>query len=175
LLLLITLIILQILGLVRALEGAKGPTPLVSMCSPIFQPYGITVLDGNCNIYHIEQNFLKGVGCILMPGIWQKSRLKATVAGTALTLIFETIHVILLTMIHSKARWRGMKMRRPWCSMFSGPAILGLLLVFGIQYATTLPPGNLGAGMGGAEHGGFVSADGEPGAGQAERGAVVME
>lgn len=66
-------------------------------------------------------------------------------------------------------------MRRPWCSMFSGPAILGLLLVFGIQYATTLPPGNLGAGMGGAEHGGFVSADGEPGAGQVERGAVVME
>lgn len=35
--------------------------------------------------------------------------------------------------------------------------------------------GNLGAGMGGAEHGGFVSADGEPGAGQVERGAVVME
>ena len=140
-LLLVTLIVVQILGLVRALEGAKGPAPLVSMCSPIFQPYGIAVLDGNCNVYSIKQNFLKGVGCILMPGIWQKSWLKATVAGTGLALIFETIDVILLVMVHSKTRWRGMKMRRPWCSMFSGLAILGLLLVFGIQYATTLPPG----------------------------------
>lgn len=140
-LLLIMIFVLQILGIVRAVAGAKGPTPLVASCSPIFQPYGITVLDGNCNIYNVEQNFLKGVGCISIPGSRQMSWLKATVAGTSLALIFQTIDICLLTMVHSKARWRGMKMRRPWCSMFSGLAILGLLLIYGIQYSTTLPPG----------------------------------
>jgi len=139
--LLITIFVLQILGIIRAVAGAKGPAPLVSSCSPIFQPYGITVLDGNCNIYNVEQNFLKGVGCIFIPGTRQMSWLKATVVGTSLALVFQTIDICLLTMVHSKARWRGMKMRRPWCSMFSGLAILGLLLIYGIQYATTLPPG----------------------------------
>lgn len=139
--LLVTIFVLQILGIIRAVAGAQGPAPLVSSCSPIFQPYGIAVLDGNCNIYSIEQNFLKGVGCIYMPGTRQMSWLKATVAGTSLALIFQTVDICLLTMVHSKARWRGTKMRRPWCSMFSGLAILGLLLIYGIQYATTLPPG----------------------------------
>ena len=34
-----------------------------------------------------------------------------------------------------------MKMRRPWFTMFSGLAVLGLMLVFGVVYGTVLPPG----------------------------------
>lgn len=32
-------------------------------------------------------------------------------------------------------------MRRPWFTMFTGVAVLGLILVFGIIYGSTLPPG----------------------------------
>ena len=32
-------------------------------------------------------------------------------------------------------------MRRPWFTMFSGIAVLGLILIFGITYASMLPPG----------------------------------
>jgi hypothetical protein len=133
-------ITLQCLGLSKALQGAKGPVPLASSCSPVFQPFGLTVIDGNCNIYNVEQNYLRGVGCVLMPGSRQMSWLKATVAATGLALLGETIDVVLLTMVHTKTRWRGIKMRRPWCSMIGGLAILGLLLVSGIDYASNLPP-----------------------------------
>ncbi|MCJ1384443.1 hypothetical protein MMC17_007559 [Xylographa soralifera] len=140
-LLLVTTVVLQILGVDRAVRGVQGSTPLVSWCCPIFQPFGIAVLDGNCDIYPIDQNFVKGVGCIVIPGVRQMSWLKATAAGTALGLILEVVDICLLSFVHTKARWRGMKMRRPWCTMFGGLTVLGMILVYGIIYASTLPPG----------------------------------
>ncbi|MCJ1405527.1 formate dehydrogenase (NAD+) [Xylographa trunciseda] len=140
-LLLVAVVVLQCLGLDRALRGVRGSTPIVSWCCPIFQPFGIAVLDGNCDIYPINQNFVKGVGCIEIPGVRQMSWLKATAAGTAIGLILELVDICLLTFVHTKTRWRGMKMRRPWCTMFGGLTVLGLILVYGINYASTLPPG----------------------------------
>ena len=69
------------------------------------------------------------------------SWLKATVAGTGLSLALETLDICILAMVHSTTRWRGVKMRRPWFSMFTGIAVLGLILVFGVMYASVLPPG----------------------------------
>ncbi|MCJ1459179.1 hypothetical protein MMC28_009556 [Mycoblastus sanguinarius] len=141
LILLLSVFILQILGLSHAHNATKSTTPAVSWCSPIFQPFGIAVLDGNCNIWPIQQTFSKGVGCILIPGIQQMAWLKATVAGTGLAIAFELIDICILATVHSGTRWRGVKMRRPWFTMFSGVAVLGLMLVFGVVYSNVLPPG----------------------------------
>ena len=105
LLLLLSVLILQILGLAKAVHGSKDPEPLVSWCSPIFAPFGIAVLDGNCNLYPIAQTFKKGAGCIMISGSQQMSWLKATVAGTALSLILEVLDIAILVLVHSKTRW----------------------------------------------------------------------
>lgn len=140
-LLLISVFALQFLGLRHAVHAAKLSAPSVSWCSPIFQPFGVAVLDGNCNIWPILQTFSKGVGCILIPGTQQMAWLKATVAGTGLSIALELIDICILATVHSGTRWRGVKMRRPWFTMFSGVAVLGLILVFGVVYSTILPPG----------------------------------
>ena len=77
----------------------------------------------------------------MIPGSQQLSWLKATVAGTALSLGLEMLDICILAMVHSTTRWRGVKMRRPWFTMFTGVAVLGLILVFGIVYGSVLPPG----------------------------------
>lgn len=141
LLLLISIFALQFLGLHHAVDAAKQSAPSVSWCSPIFQPFGVAVLDGNCNVWPILQTFSKGVGCILIPGNQQMAWLKATVAGTGLSIALELIDICILATVHSGTRWRGIKMRRPWFTMFSGVAVLGLILVFGVVYSTILPPG----------------------------------
>lgn len=140
-LLLITVFTLQLLGLHHAILAAAQPSPSVSWCSPIFQPFGLAVLDGDCNVWPIQQTFAKGVGCILIPGHQQMAWLKATVAGTGLSLALEFVDIAILATVHSGTRWRGVKMRRPWCTMFGGLAVLGLILVFGVVYSTILPPG----------------------------------
>ena len=140
-LLLISIFVLQFLGLHHAINAAKQSAPSVSWCSPIFQPFGVAVLDGNCNVWPILQTFVKGVGCILIPGNQQMAWLKATVAGTGLSIGLELIDICILATVHSSFKWREIKMRRPWFTMFSGVAVLGLILVFGVVYSTILPPG----------------------------------
>ena len=140
-LLLISIFTLQLLGLHHAISAAKQSAPTVSWCSPIFQPFGVAVLAGNCHVWPIQQTFSKGVGCILIPGTQQMGWLKATVAGTSLSFALELVDICILATVHSGTRWRGIKMRRPWFTMFSGVAVLGLILVFGVVYSTILPPG----------------------------------
>lgn len=59
--LLLTVFMLQVFGLSYAVGAAKHTAPSVSWCSPIFQPFGVAVLDGDCNVWSIEQTFTKGV------------------------------------------------------------------------------------------------------------------
>lgn len=142
LVLLITVVSLQILGLARAVSASNAfEAPMVPWCSPIFQPFGVAVLDGNCNLYRVSQSFTKGIGCIELLGVRQKAWLKATVAGISIGLIFEAIDVGILAMVHGSWRWRGVKMRRPWFTMFGGLAVLGVILICGVNHASSLPPG----------------------------------
>ena len=140
-----TVVILQILGLAHAAEAARQPPPMVSHCSPIFQPLGITVLDGNCNNHPVQHNDAgynaNGIGCILLPGLQQLAWLRATVAGVSIALVLETIDIVVLARVSSGYRWREVKMRRPWCTMIPGVATLFLLLIFGALCGDTLPPG----------------------------------
>ena len=138
---LITIILLQSLGLARSRAALKREPPKVQWCSPIFQPFGVAVLDGNCNVYPVLQTFNKGMGCIKIPGIQQMEWLKATTVGTSIAIGLQTVDVITLATVHGSTRHRGVKMRRPWCTMIAGLVALGLFLVFGVVYSSILPAG----------------------------------
>ncbi|KAI9711921.1 MAG: hypothetical protein M1812_007075 [Candelaria pacifica] len=141
-LLFLAVVILQIIGLVGAVHANPGDRPLpVPWCSPIFQPFGISVRDGNCRVFDIDQSFSKGLGCIKIDGTIQKGWIKGTVWGTSIALIFEFFDLCILTFVHSNERPRGVQMNRPWFTMFSGLAVLLVMLIFGIIYASQLPPG----------------------------------
>ena len=138
---LITIIILQSLGIAKARAALKGEPPMVQWCSPIFQPFGVAVLDGNCHVYPVEQTYNKGIGCIKIRGIQQMEWLRATAVGTGIAIGLQVVDIIILALVNGSTRHRGVKMRRPWCTMIAGLVALGLFLVFGIVYSSNLPSG----------------------------------
>ena len=73
-LLFVIVLSLQLLGLVKAIQIVKisSDPPLVSWCSPFFQPFGLAAIYGSCNVYNISQDVHKGIGCITLPGQWQQ-------------------------------------------------------------------------------------------------------
>ena len=137
-------LVLQLLGLAKAAQAAKassGP-PLVSWCSPFFQPFGIAVVDGNCNIYHISQSAHKGIGCITIPGQWQQQWLKGTIAGISIELFTEVVDLLVLSLVNGERKiFDAVKMKRPWATIFSGLVVLLITLTTGVSYSLYLPPG----------------------------------
>ena len=133
----------QILGFAEAVKAARSPKspPLASWCSPLFQPFGLAVVDSNCHVYSIAQSSARGIGCIKIPGVWQYQWIKGTVAGTILELICESIDVLILALVSKTRKVRGAKLKRPWATIFSGVTVLGVTLIFGIQYASNMPTG----------------------------------
>ncbi len=143
-LLFITVLVLQLLGLVKAAQAANASSnsPLVSWCSPLFQPFGIAAVDGSCNIYHISQSDTEGIGCITLPGQWQQQWLKGTIAGISIELFTELIDLLILSLVNGKRKiFQAVKMKRPWATIFSGLIILIITLIYGVNYSLYLPPG----------------------------------
>ena len=134
-------LIIQMTGLVEAAKAATASTnpPSVSWCSPLFQPFGLAVVDSNCRVYEVAQSGTRGIGCIKIPGVWQQQWIKGTVAGTVLELICESIDVLILALVSKTRRVRGAKLKRPWATIFSGITVLGVTLIFGVQYSTNIP------------------------------------
>ncbi len=104
-LLLIAILVLQLLGLVKATQAAKASPnpPLVSWCSPFFQPFGIAAIDG-CDVYHISQSLHKGIGCITIPGQWQQQWLKGTIAGISIELCLESVDLLILSLVNGRRK-----------------------------------------------------------------------
>lgn len=143
-LLFITVLVLQLLGLAKAAEAAKASSdpPLVSWCSPLFQPFGIAAVDGSCNIYQISQDAHKGIGCITLPGQWQQQWLKGTIAGISIELFTELVDLLILSLVNGKRKiFQAVKLKRPWATIFSGLIVLIVTLIDGINYSLYLPPG----------------------------------
>ena len=143
-LLFITVLVLQLLGLAKAAQAAKASSdpPLVSWCSPLFQPFGIAAVDGSCNIYDISQAAHKGIGCITLPGQWQQQWLKGTIAGISIELFTELVDLLILSLVNGKRKiFQAVKMKRPWATIFSGLIVLIVTLIYGINYSLYLPPG----------------------------------
>lgn len=141
LILLIAVLVLQILGLQAASKLVQAEEPLISWCSPMLQPFGKALIDGDCHIYAItaHQNS-NGIGCLLLPGKQQKSWISLTLVISILALVMEAVDLLILTCVNTTKKMRGVKMRRPWCTMFGGLVVLGITLGFGLMYAQYLPP-----------------------------------
>ena len=142
---LLMVLALQLVGLAYAIIALRSSQlPDVSWCSTLFQPFGIATVDGNCDVHYIEQSNHKGIGCIKLPGLWQQSWIKATVAVLIIELIFQIFDFIILFKYGVTDEFRRgslhFKMKRPWFSIFSGLVVLIGTLICGIQYATFLPP-----------------------------------
>lgn len=143
-LLFLAVLVLQLLGLAKAAQAAKassGP-PMVSWCSPLFQPFGIAAVDGSCNIYHISQSAHKGIGCITLPGQWQQQWLKGTIAGIWIELFTELVDLLILSLVNGKRKvFQAVKLKRPWATIFAGVIVLIVTLIYGVNYSLYLPPG----------------------------------
>ena len=143
-LLFITVLVLQLLGLVKAAQAANAISnpPPVSWCSPLFQPFGTAAIDGSCNIYHISQSDTKGIGCITLPGQWQQQWLRGTIAGISIELFTELVDLLILSLVNGKRKiFQAVKMKRPWATIFSGLVVLIVTLIYGVNYSLYLPPG----------------------------------
>ncbi len=141
LILFIAVFVLQVMGLDAAAKADRDVAPAVSWCSPIFQPFGVAVLDGDCDVYSVDQTFNKGIGCIHIPGVHQRAWLEATFIVTCIALVLEAVDLLIMVLVNSKTRWAEVKMKRPWCTIFGGMAVLGVTLLYGIRYSYELPPG----------------------------------
>ena len=144
-LLFIATLVLQLLGLAKAVQAlqASPDPPDVRWCSTLFQPFGIGVLDGDCNVYSIDQNNHKGIGCIEIPGHWQRQWLKGTVAAIVAEIIAEFVDLLILSIANKSTKCCGgaVKFKRPWFTIFGGGIVLIVTLIYGINYASALPPG----------------------------------
>ena len=135
-------LLLQIFGLVKAIQAVRASSDslVVNWCSTLFQPFGVAAVDGDCNVYEVTETDVKGIGCIPIQGAWQQSWLKGTVAALAIEILAEMGDFTILYLVNNISRWRGVKMRRPWISIFSGMIVLLATLVCSVFYATNLPP-----------------------------------
>ncbi|KAI9789816.1 MAG: hypothetical protein M1816_005733 [Peltula sp. TS41687] len=144
LLLLCAIVTLQLLGVVFADRAIKtDPVPTARWCSPLFRPFGVALRTGECNIYPIDRAE-SGIGCISLSGKQQAGWLKGTFWGTLIGIVLECVDVVILAFVNSSWRPRQVRMRRPWCTMFCGVAVLAVMLIFGIIYAQNQPPGITG-------------------------------
>ncbi|KAL9117883.1 MAG: hypothetical protein Q9187_005573, partial [Circinaria calcarea] len=140
---LLVVVSLQVLGLQATVKLARANnTPLVPWCSPLLQPFGVALIDGDCHKYGAKRHEHRvGVGCVLIPGKHQRAWIMLTLVVSSMALVVETVDLVILMLVNSKSKWNGVKMKRPWCTMFGGLVVLGIILGFGIMYAQDLPPG----------------------------------
>ena len=118
----------------------------VKWCSPSFRDFALAVTTGNCERYNVIESSSNGIGCIRLPASQQEDWLKGTVAALSVSLVFETIDLLLVkfagrTKEGHKRVVLGTRLRRPWLSMFGGALTLIILIYYGANYANDLPPG----------------------------------
>lgn len=139
----IIIVVLQLLGL-RAVFGKGGlrEAPQATWCSPLFQPFGIAVLDGDCDVYPVNRRLTEGIGCIKLPGLWQREWFWISAIGTILCLFAQLVDLVLMALVNGKSKVGGaVKLKRPWSTMILGLAAICITLFFGVEYSNMLPPG----------------------------------
>jgi hypothetical protein len=137
---LVALFILQVWGMVKSFSEYKNRASRIleaPWCSPAFQ-IGQTVFDRDCKTYPIDNQENLGIGCIQLPG-----NMASWLLGTGVVLVIEMFgqlfDAIMLIMVNSKTRCRGIKMKRPWCTMIMGVAIWGVIIGMGISQSQHQP------------------------------------
>jgi len=130
-------LILQIVGLIYAVQDLHQSTTFeMSWCSPAFV-LGGTAFDVLCGNYTVMPAD-NGTGCITLPGS-QSQWLSATVVVVILQLVVEVVDAVILALVNSKTKWREIKMKRPWCTMFLGISIWATLVGIGVIQTMSFP------------------------------------
>jgi hypothetical protein len=141
-LLVLSIIILQLVGLIAAFRGHKTPNMTASWCSPMFALFGVAELDGNtCEFHAITGNPHKGIGCVDLPGARQSQWLIATIIIVLLSIAIEVADLIILLFVNVKTEWWIVKLQRPWFTMIFGLVVLVLILAMGTIDAYSMPSG----------------------------------
>ncbi|KAJ9638249.1 hypothetical protein H2199_006936 [Coniosporium tulheliwenetii] len=125
--LLLILVILQLWGLAAAVKGRNEKdiaVKTVKWCSPSFRDFALAVTNGNCKKYEITESRSNGaiataLGCIHLPARQQRDWLTGTIVGLVGALVFQIVDMTLLRCTHG-IKLRGVKMQRPWLTMFGG-------------------------------------------------------
>ncbi|KAF2478381.1 uncharacterized protein BDR25DRAFT_365611 [Lindgomyces ingoldianus] len=139
--LLLTLLFLQIWALAAAVQGRNHKKSLrVKWCSPAFQDFTLAITTGNCNVYGILESSSNGISCIELPAVLQDEWLTGTIICLSGAIVCQAIDMALLRCAHGR-RCRGVRMQRPWLTMFGGVILLVLLITLGVFNANRLPEG----------------------------------
>jgi hypothetical protein len=139
----VTIFALQITGLVYAVRGRHINKVEASWCSPMFTVFGVSALDLNCEFHTITGDPSKGIGCITLPGDRQNQWLQVTMVSLFLSILIEIADSFIMFRANEKTEiWsEHIKVKRPWFTILSGLAVLGLILAIGAHDAYTLPSG----------------------------------
>ncbi|TKW55872.1 hypothetical protein CTA1_11755 [Colletotrichum tanaceti] len=142
--LLVTLLVLQLIGLVAAIKGRGQQGLEAKWCSPMFQSAETVLV--NCDTLPalptlVDKSFSQGIGCISLPADEQYEWLNATVAVLLISILFELFDGAILVMVGNNTRWWKARMKRPWFTIFTGNAVLLCILISGIIGSSHLPDG----------------------------------
>jgi hypothetical protein len=131
------LIILQLIGFVKAIQGFHSSEPLLqSWCATTFK-IAKQVLDTNCNYHPVSPSQIGAADCIQLPGnqpIW----LKWTAIGIGVGIVCETVDAIIIIRVGKE----GSKKRRPWSTMVLGITIWALFIGLGVTAGGDVPLSN---------------------------------
>jgi len=133
----LALLVLQLYGLVIAIRGDQRDDITAVWCSTLFAD--ALAVQSSCSLYIVEASFSRGIGCIRLRGYEQYTWLKATTIIVSISLVFEIIDCVVLSLVNGSTRWRGAKMKRPWFTMFTGNLVLVVVIVIGVFQSQNLP------------------------------------
>lgn len=135
-----TLFVLQLYGLAHAVSGRKQPNLLMKWCSPSFQDFTLAVITGTCQKFTTFSGGSNGLSCIELPAEQQYFWLTGTIVLLSCTMVAQVADILLLSVTRTE-RVHGVRMRRPWLTMFGGVIVLIILICYGVFTSRQLPAG----------------------------------
>ncbi|KAF2421114.1 hypothetical protein EJ08DRAFT_702190 [Tothia fuscella] len=143
LLMFLFILVIQIFGLAKAVQGTWVSNLNATWCSPDFQPGALAVIDGNCNVRHLNESSSSGIGCVWLPAFQQKAWLTNTIVILSISLVLQLVDLCVLSLSDGRDKiWHSkVKLQRPWLTTFAGMIILVVLANGGVNYANSLPDG----------------------------------
>jgi hypothetical protein len=127
----LSMITLQITGLVFALKERFQTSFTVLDCSPAF--FGFALQTQNCTILPIITELDKGISCVELPGVKQDRWITSTIVVLILVLICESVDFIVVRFVLIKKKMHDHPWKRPMLTFICGLIILTVLLADGVD------------------------------------------
>lgn len=135
----VSIIALQVIGLVFALKERFQTSFTVLNCSPGF--VGFAVQTENCTLYPIIPELDKGISCVSLPGAKQDRWMTSTIVVLILVLACEVTDFVIVRFVMLHKKMHDHPWKRPMLTFVCGLVILTVLLADGISDTQSLPLG----------------------------------